>query len=216
MGRAVGILYLLMMLAGSIPMIVGHVHDSGDAGGTAANILAHPALLQIAFASDLLVVAVYLPVTAFLYELFKPVNRVLSLVALEFGVVACAVQAFAALFRLVPLILLRDVHSSEALAYAILKMYAPAYRIALVFFAFAMVFIGGLAFQSRFLPRIVGVLAVIAGLSWLTFLWPPLAPLLFPRVVVPLGAGEFILALWLLIRGVDVERWHARAAGEGQ
>lgn len=211
MGRALGVLYLLMMLTGSIPMMVGGVRNAGNDAATAANILTHPLLFQIAFASDLLVVAFYLPVTVLFYELLKPVNRVVSLTAAFFGLVGCAVQAFAALFRIVPLILLRDLHSPDALAYAVLKMYVPAYGIALVFFAFAMVLIGGLVFKSTFLPRVLGVLAMIAGLSWLTFIWPPLAPILFPRIVVPLGIGEFILALWLLIRGVDVERWKARA-----
>ena len=211
MGRAVGILYLLMMLAGSIPIMAGRVHDTGVATTTAADILAHPFLFQIAFASDLLVVACYLPVTALFYALFKPVNHLVSLTAMLFGVVGCAVQAFAALFRLVPLILLSEVHSSEAVAYAVLKMYAPAYRIALVFFAFAMILIGGLVFKSTFLPRVLGVLVVLAGTSWLTFLWPPLAPILFPRVLLVFGVGEIVLALWLLTAGVEEERWLARA-----
>jgi hypothetical protein len=61
------------------------------------------------------------------------------------------------------------------------------------------------------MPRFLGVLAVIAGFGWMTFLWPPLADLLWPRVILPLDVGEIALVLWLLIAGVNVERWHEQA-----
>ena len=58
---------------------------------------------------------------------------------------------------------------------------------------------------------ILGVLTVISGLGWLAFLWPPLANALWPRVLLPLDVGEMALVLWLLIAGVNVERWHEQA-----
>ena len=168
---------------------------------------AQAAQIQLAFAADLLVVACYLPIPALFYQLLKPVNSAVSLIAAFFGVVGCAVQAFAAVFRIAPLTLKGD--QAEAFASMIRTLYTPAYRIALVFFAFAFVLIGYLVFRSTFLPRFLGVLAMIAGAAWLTFLWPPLADLLWPRVILPLGIGEAVLALWLLIKGVNAERWHA-------
>jgi len=35
---------------------------------------------------------------------------------------------------------------------------------------------------------------------------------LFPAVLLPAFVGETSLALWLLVKGVDVEKWKAQAA----
>jgi len=71
--------------------------------------------------------------------------------------------------------------------------------------------IGSLVFKSTFMPRLLGVLVEVSGFGWLTFLWPPLAEALWPRVIFTLGVGEGLLILWLLIVGVNVDRWHERA-----
>ncbi|HYX26484.1 MAG TPA: hypothetical protein VFC23_20180, partial [Thermoanaerobaculia bacterium] len=60
------------------------------------------------------------------------------------------------------------------------------------------------------LPRILGVLEVIAGLGYSTYLWPPLANYLYPFNLA-LGVGELVLGLWLLVFGVNVERWQEQA-----
>jgi len=216
--RIAGFFYILMIPIGAIPSIVGRLNTSGDAAATAADILAHPSLVHCAFAVDLLVIACYIPVTALLYGLFKPVNRTLSLTAAFFSLVGCIVQTCATLFRIAPLVLLTSIQSSGikrdqvvALAYLLLKLYKQAYSIGLVFFGFYLVLIGCLIFKSTFMPRLLGVLVVIAGIGGLTFLWPPLAPILWPRVILSLWAGEGLLILWLLIVGVNAERWHERA-----
>jgi len=218
--RLAGFFYVLMIPIGAIPLIAGRLHTSGDAAATAAEILAHPSLVHAAFAVDLLVVACYIPVTALLYELFKPVNGTISLTAAFFSLMGCAVQTCASFFRIAPLMLLTSAQSSSGikqdqvvtLAYLVLKLYKPAYGIGLVFFGFYLLLIGCLIFKSTFMPRLLGVLVMVSGLAGLTFLWPPLAQLLWPRVFMTLLAGEGLLILWLLIAGVNAERWHERAA----
>ena len=213
--RAAGFFYALMIPIGAIPPILGRVRISNDAAATAADILAHPYLVHAAFAVDLLVVACYIPVTVLLYELFKPVNGTISLTAAFFSLVGCIVQACACLFRIAPLVLLTSAQSSSGIkqdqvvaqAYLLLKLYKPAYSIGLVFFGFYLVLIGCLIFKSTFMPRLLGVLVVVSGLAGLTFLWPPLAEALWPRVIMILwAAGEGVLILWLLIVDVNVER----------
>jgi uncharacterized protein DUF4386 len=150
---------------------------------------------------------------------FKPVNRTVSLVAALFSMLGCAVQAFTALFRVAPMTILRAAQSStglrkehvDAVAYLVLKLYAPSYCIALVFFGFYMILIGWLIFNSTFMPRLLGVAVAIGGAGGLTFLWPPLAMILWPRVILALDVGEFGFMLWLAIKGLDVERWNERA-----
>lgn len=52
----------------------------------------------------------------------------------------------------------------------------------------------------------------IAGLGWFTFLVPPFAQGLQPWILLPGVVGEATLTLWLLISGVNDERWTEQAA----
>ena len=127
----------------------------------------------------------YIVVTLLLYELLKPVSRSVSMLAAFFGLVGCAVS----LFRLAPVIHLRD----------------------LVFFGLHCLLVGYLIFGSTFLPRILGVLMMLAGVGWLTFLSPALAGSLSPYNLAPGMIGEGLLILWLLVMGVNVQRWKEQA-----
>jgi hypothetical protein len=71
--------------------------------------------------------------------------------------------------------------------------------------------------ESTFLPRIIGVLLAIGGLAYLTgnfsnFLSPSFAARLFPYYLVFPGLGEGSLLLWLLIVGVNPQRWKEQAS----
>jgi hypothetical protein len=51
-----------------------------------------------------------------------------------------------------------------------------------------------------------------AGLGWLTFLAPPLANYLSPYILVLGFLAELALMLWLLVMGVNVQRWKQQAS----
>ena len=74
-------------------------------------------------------------------------------------------------------------------------------------------------FRSTFFPRILGALLAIAGLCYLinsfaSFVSPELAADLFPYTLV-LGVGEVLSAMWLLVIGVNVQRWKEQASDVG-
>jgi hypothetical protein len=103
------------------------------------------------------------------------------------------------------------VEQLQAPAFMFRKLQAQAFDISFVFFGFYCILIGYLIFRSTFLPRILGVLVAIAGLGWLTFLWPPLAKSLSPYILAPGILGEGSLTLWLLVIGVNAQRWKEQA-----
>src|SRR5208282_2822675 len=155
--RITGVVYLLFFLTViSAEFFVKGLVVDGDAAATANNILAHESLFRVGFAINLIATACYIAVTLLFYDIFKPVNRSLSLLAAFFSLVGCAIGA------LTPFHL------------------APSHINPLVFFGFYCLLIGYLIFKSAFLPRILGVLMAIGGLGWLTFLSPPLANHLSP------------------------------------
>ena len=214
--RITGLVYFLYFLTAVLGefFLKGMVVD-GDAAATANNLLAHQSLFRLGLATGLIATACYIAVTALFYCLFRPVNRSLSLLAAFFGLVGCAITAFGSLFQLAPLVLLGgaqylsvfNVQQLRALALMSLELNTQTANICLVLFGFYDLLIGYLIFRSAFLPRVLGVLMALAGLGWLTFLYPPLANSLSPYVLVLGFLAELLLMLWLLVKGVNVQRW---------
>jgi hypothetical protein len=224
--RIAGIFQLLEALTstGGQVVILGGLVVAGNAAATAANILGHEQLFWLGFASSLAGVAFHIAWALLFYELFKPVNRSVSLLALCLILVGCAMQALSSLLYLAPLLVLQGgsalsaftPQQLQALALVFLKLNAQAYDIYLVFFGLWCVLIGYLIFRSTFLPRILGVLLVIDGLGWMLYLLPPLAQQLFPLIAVAAGLAEFPLEIWLIVMGVNNERWKQQAGATGE
>lgn len=188
---------------------------AGDAAATANNILAHENLFRVGFAINLIATALYLALTALFYELFKRVGRTLALLAAFFSIAGCAIQAasyvcYAAPFAVLggaPYLSVFKVEQLQALVLMLLKLRSQAEQIDLVFFGFFDLLIGCLILRSTFLPRILGAPMALAGLGWMIFLYPPLANEL-SRYILPIGfLAELFLMLWLLVKGVNVQRW---------
>jgi Domain of unknown function (DUF4386) len=228
--RVTGVVYLLFFLTAILGEVFarqagvsGISAVSGDAAATAHSILAHEASYRLGWALGLISTACYVAVTALFYQLFKPVSRSLALLAAFFGLVGCAITAVGSLFQLAPLVVLGgspylsvfDAQQLQALALLSLNLNAQVGSIALVFFGLFQLLIGYLIFRSTFLPRILGALMALAGLGWLIFLWPPLANSLLTYLEVLGFLAEASLMLWLLVIGVNAQRWKQRASAAG-
>jgi hypothetical protein len=224
--RMAGVSQLLEALTATFGQVIvlGRLVVAGNAAATAANILGHERLFWLGFASSLIGVAFHIAWALLMYELLRPVNRSLSLVAASIILVGCAIQALTSLLYLAPLLILQGGSSLsaftpeqlEALALMFLKLNAYAFNIDLVFFGLWCVLTGYLIFRSTFLPRILGVLLAISGLGFVTYLYPPLAyHLFFPYIAVASALGEIPLELWLIVMGVNPQRWKEQASGAG-
>jgi hypothetical protein len=224
--RLAGVFQLLESLTATFGQVVvlGRLVVFGDAAATTANILGHERLFWLGFASSLIGVAFHIAWALLMYELLKPVNRSLSLLAAFVGLVVCALQALTSLLYLAPLLILQGGSSLsaftaqqlQALALIFLKLNAYAFDIDLVFFGLWCVLTGYLIFRSTFLPRLLGVLLAIDGLGWMTYLYPPLAYQLFPLIAAAAALGEIPLELWLIVKGMNAQRWKEQASAAGE
>jgi hypothetical protein len=141
---------------------------------------------RLNIAGGLLAVSIMVVVTLLVYEIFKPVNRRLSSLAAFLSLVGLTFEA--------------------------LRLQPHGVNIAIVFAGLYCLLIGYLIFRSAFLPRILGALVAIAGLGWLTYLSTPLANHLSPYNLAAGLLGEASVFLWLLVMGVNVQRWKEQAS----
>src|SRR6202158_670196 len=220
--RMAGVFQLLEAVTAAFGEVIvpGKLVVSGNAAATAANMLGHEQLFWLGFASSLVGVECHIAWALLMYELLKPVNRSLSLLAAFVILVGCAIQALTSLLYLAPLLILQGGSSLsaftpeqlQALALMFLKLNTYAFEIDLVFFGFRCILTGYLIFRSTFLPRFLGVLVMISGLGWVTYVYPPLAHRLDTFIAAASALGEIPLELWLIVMGVNVQRWKEQAS----
>ncbi|MGA9352547.1 MAG: DUF4386 domain-containing protein [Terriglobales bacterium] len=218
--RITGVVYLLYFLTVTTAVfLVKGIVVSNDPAATATNLLAHEGLFRLGFATGLVGTGLYVAVTALFYELFKPVNRSVALMAAFFSLVGCAIQACGSLFQLAPFVIMKgspylSVFSADqlqALALTSIKLNVQSAYIYLVFFGMFNSLIGYLIFRSTFLPRFLGVLMALSGVGWLMLLAPSLANHLLAYIEIVGVLAEASLMLWLLVRVVNVARWREQA-----
>jgi hypothetical protein len=223
--RLGGVLYLAIIVLGAFAegLVTNKLVVSGDAAGTAHNILASAGLWRLGVAGDFIVVLCAVPLLWIEYLLLRPVNKQLVLLAVLFNLVSLAVEAVSKLFLLAVMPTLGnaehlrafDPQQLQALASLAIKSHDIAFNIALIFFGFTCLVNGYLIFKSGYLPRFVGVLLQIAGVSYLIACFaalfaPAFADLIVPAILLPPLIGELSFCLWLLVKGVNVAKWNER------
>jgi hypothetical protein len=222
-GRFAGAIYLLYVIAGiyAQAFISERLIVFSDAARTASNILANQSLYKLGLTVYLLEMAGQIATAVLFYQLLKPVSRTGAMLAAAFELTGCGIKIFSRLFYFVPLILLSSGASSlsafskeqlDSISLLLLRINDNGAAIALAFFGFSTVLQGWLVYKSGFLPRWLGVVAIIGGFGWLTFLSPPLGMRVFMYVAVYALLGLLAMIGWLLTIGVDDQRWRARAA----
>jgi hypothetical protein len=138
------------------------------------------------------------------YFLFRPVSRSISLLAAIFRLLLIAMLAIDSLNFFGGFNLFDVGHSAAA--------FDKLDAFSLVPFGVHCVLIGYLIFKSKFFPRFLGTLMVIAGLGWLTFVSPSLGHHLYPYNLIPGVVGEGALTLWLIVIGLNEKQWNSCAA----
>jgi hypothetical protein len=199
----------------------------GNIAATAENIVASQSLFRAGFATDLVVFVIEVALAAVLYVLFRPVSRTLALVMAFARLAMVTILGLNLLNMFTALQLLTspeyttvfDKGQLQGLAFMFLNAQHYGYALGMVFFGLHLGVLGFLVYRSGYLPRILGILMVVSALGYLAdsfakFLVPESAGTLAMVVVVTALIGELPLTLWLLVKGVNVERWRERALGE--
>lgn len=226
LARTAGLLYLAIFVIYPLStMVRSMLVVPGDAAATAQNVAANESLFRWGMAGEATIFIIEIVLAAVLYTLLRPVSRSLSLGAslarVAEGVVMAAGNLFTSILTLVAV---------SGAGY--LAVFSPEQRDALAlffqdandyvvltwgfFFALSLVLTGWLVYRSGFFPKIPGVLLVLAGFGYFaqsygTIVAPGAADLLTNVVLVLAIPGELVFALWLLIKGVDEDKWQQSA-----
>jgi hypothetical protein len=222
--RVAGCLYLAVIALGIFAQAVvrNQLVAAHDATATAHNILANQLLFRAGFVADVVALMCDVALAVLLYELLRPVNRTLALLAAIFELMGDAILGALSMGHFTAVMILGAHYLTgfsqdqlNTLALLALRVHNAGYNLALAPISLRDILIGYLIFRSALLPRVIGVLLIITGVNFLAgsltdFLslpYPLESVLLWPGV-----AGELSFCLWLIVMGVNEPKWRALAA----
>lgn len=223
--RLAGLFYLAIILLGLYGemFVRAKLVVPGNPSATAQAISGAPFLWRSGIVGDLLMQVFDIPVIVVLYLLLRPLNESLALSATFINLIQTAVLVANKLTLLIPLFLVSGARylspfSAEQLhsiSYLAIKIHSYGFAVGLIFFGVACLLRGYLLFKSGYVPKIFGVLMLLAGLSYLInsfalILAPSFATILFPAILLPAFVGEFSFCLWMIVKGVNLSAWTQR------
>jgi hypothetical protein len=196
-------------------IILGKLVVGDNAAATARNILENQHLFWFGFALSVLGIVFHIIWAFLFYRMFKPVNKSLSLLALYFILIGCAIQAVTCVFYAAPIYVLQgagsfstfDQNQLQTIALILFKVNGIAFDTYLIFFGIWCILTGYLISKSTFMPKLIGKLVIVSGIAWTVFLVPNFAHRVFPILAVASALGELPLQFWLIFKGVDVQAW---------
>jgi hypothetical protein len=224
LARIVGILALVGIVTGAFD--IGYVRNTlivdGNVSETVHNIMAHETLFRLGFTAHIVLLLCNIPAEIIGFLLLKRVNLIVAAVAMGCGLVGTAIESLDMLNAYVPLKLAIEASAMgafnseqlQSLSYLSLQLQDTGLLISFVFYGLDEMLTGFVVFRSGFLPRTVGILLGLSGLCYFTdgfvsFISPSLQTRMLPYLLFPCLPGEGLFALWLAIKGLNVEKWRA-------
>ena len=223
--RLAGLLYFLVALIAPYGLIVvpARLWVSGDAQATAQRIAANPGVLHLGIATELVHQTIEVFMVLVLYQLFKPVHRMLARQMLVLGLVPIPMvflnvlgEVAASIFANGPTWLHAfDRAQLDALALLAMQLHAHGLQLAAVFWGLWLLPLGLLSLRSGFIPKVFGASAIAGGIGYVLGATTDLvAPQLQSALATPafvLQLGEPAMILWLLLGGATRGRAPAPA-----
>lgn len=214
-GRLAGLLYVLASIPGffALAYVPGKLIVHGNATATANNIASSETLFRLGIAADLIGQALFVFVALALYDLLKSVNQRWAALMVIFILLAIPIAFLNEVNAIAALILVRggdflslfDKPQRDALAMLFLRLHGGGFDVAEIFWGLWLFPLGLLVYRSRFIPRVLGILLMLACFAYVA---DSFTSLLFPsyeaivsRWVSPLMMAEVVFMLWLLIMG---------------
>lgn len=222
--KIAGFGYLIIFISGIFAnfFVLDSLIVPEDAATTANNIMENLALFRIGILSFIIMVIFDVVLAWALYILLKPVDKDISLLSAWLRLVNSTIFGIALynLFSVLQILsgagylTIFETGQLQSQVMLFLNAFNYTWLIGLIFFALHLFFLGYLIFRSSYIPKILGVLLIVASLGYLTdsfanFLLPNYADyeeIFMLVVIVPGVIGELSFTFWLLLKGVNVQQ----------
>jgi hypothetical protein len=218
--RIAGVSLLAIILSGALS---NNLVVAGDAAATAHNILAHERQFRVGLAGELIMLNFDVVLALALYALLKPVNETLALLGAFWRVGNAIVLAVGVVVGVIAVNALGDAHyltafktdQMQAIARQLLDIHGAAMLIGLILFGLGAATHSYLFWKSRYIPRILAASYMVVALiivicCFAIIVFPSLDPIIDPWFVAPDFVVELVVALWLIIKGVNINHAEVR------
>ena len=222
--RVAGLLGLVSLVAGGFgeAFVPGRLVLSRSPDALASSLLASEQLFRWGFAGYLIEALADASLTLLFYLIFRVVRHDLALASVFFRLLGTAGFAMAQVFYFAALPTVANAgvlnafsaDQLHALAALWIRLNGYGQTLFSMFYGVGSILLGYLMYESRFLPRPIGVLVALSGFGFVlkTFTWVLAPSYSSPLLLVPAGVAALVLTVWLLIRGIDVARWSTSAS----
>lgn len=217
--RIAGLLYLILIITGiyGIMYIPSQIIVAGDTVATANNILSNELLFRTGALNDIISNTIFLFLVLVLYRLFKQVNENKAKLMFALVIVQIPVVFMMEAFNITSLMILKgeilktfELNQRQDLAMLFLKINDYGTLPLEMFWGLWLLPFGLLVYKSEFIPRIFGILLVIAGIAYMidstiSLLFPNYSVFVNKPTLLLVAIGEISIMLWLLIKGVKAQ-----------
>ena len=217
LARIAGVFYLLVGIFGGFAegFVDPKMYAAGDAAATATNVVANSTLVRMGVVAHLFDAAFFALTALTLYVLLKHVYKSVARAMLVFVVIAVSIITLNAVFLFEGLQVATNgfyvtafgTAGSNALVLLLLDIQHYGTLAAQVFFGLWLAPLGYLAYKSGLFPKALGVMLIVATVSYLVdllaaFSSPELAKQMHPFLIIAPAIAEIWMVLYLLVIGV--------------
>jgi hypothetical protein len=214
--RLAGLLYLFVIITGviSIMVISSQIIVKEDMVATAQNILANEFLFRTGVINDLISNTIFIFLVLALYRLLKQVNRNQAKLMVVLVVMQIPAVFIMEALNITSLMIFKgeilqtfELSQRQDLAMLLIRINDYGTLTLEMFWGLWLIPFGLLVYKSRFIPRIFGILLIIAGIayinsSFVSLLFPSYSAIVNSPTLLLVAIGEISITLWLLIKGV--------------
>ncbi|MCB0751139.1 MAG: DUF4386 domain-containing protein [Ignavibacteriae bacterium] len=217
--RLAGLLYLLLVITGvyGIMYIPSQIIIPGDSVSTAKNIISNELLFRTGIFNDILSNIIFLFLVLVLYRMFRHVNENQAKLMFALVIVQIPFAFIMEAFNIASLMIIKgevlktfELSQRQDLAMLFLKINDYGTLPLEMFWGLWLLPFGLLVYKSKFIPRVFGILLVIAGLAYMidstiALLFPSYSVFVNKPTLLLAAIGEISITLWLLIKGVKTQ-----------
>ncbi|MBL7793845.1 MAG: DUF4386 domain-containing protein [Saprospiraceae bacterium] len=217
--RLAGLLYLVFVISGiyGLMYIPSQTIVPGNAAATAGKMLANEFLFQTGIINGIISSTIWVMIALALYRLFYQVNEWSAKLMVALVMIQIPVFFIAEGLSITSLMIFKGemlssfpIDQRQDMAMLLLKINSRTNIVLEMFWGLWLFPFGQLAYQSKFIPRLLGILLILNGIAYVahsfTALIFPDYQTLIQQLAMPFWiAGEVSIMLWLLIIGVKTK-----------